>query len=193
MNILIINASPRKTGNISQMLEVIEQEALNRGAEVNVVEVSKLTIRPCVACMTCRSTGKCVMPEDDAQRVLRMIVACDALVIGAPCYWGNIPGALKLLFDRIVYGMMGENSMAVPIALHKGKKAVIVTSSSTMWPFNIIMNQTRGVVRALKEILGWSGFKIVATVQKGGTFRHPEFTDADRNKCRKAARKLRIK
>ena len=193
MNILIINASPRKTGNISQMLEVIEQEALNRGAEVNVVEVSKLTIRPCVACMTCRSTGKCVMPEDDAQRVLRMIVACDALVIGAPCYWGNIPGALKLLFDRIVYGMMGENSMAVPVALHKGKKAVIVTSSSTMWPFNIIMNQTRGVVRALKEILGWSGFKIVATVQKGGTFRHPEFTDADRNKCRKAARKLRIK
>ena len=75
MNILIINASPRKTGNISRMLEVIEQEALNRGAEVNVVEVSKLTIRPCVACMTCRSTGKCVMPEDDAQRVLRMIVA----------------------------------------------------------------------------------------------------------------------
>lgn len=193
MNILIINASPRKTGNISQMLEVIEQEALNRGAEVNVVEVSKLTIRPCVACMTCRSTGKCVMPEDDAQRVLRMIVACDALVIGAPCYWGNIPGVLKLLFDRIVYGMMGENSMAVPIALHKGKKAVIVTSSSTMWPFNIIMNQTRGVVRALKEILGWSGFKIVATVQKGGTYRHPEFTDADRNKCRKAARKLKIK
>lgn len=193
MNILIINASPRKTGNISQMLEVIEQEALNRGAEVNVVEVSKLTIRPCVACMTCRSTGKCVMPEDDAQRVLRMIVACDALVIGAPCYWGNIPGALKLLFDRIVYGMMGENSMAVPVALHKGKKAIIVTSSSTMWPFNIIMNQTRGVVRALKEILGWSGFKIVATVQKGGTFRHPEFTGADRNKCRKAARKLRIK
>lgn len=193
MNILIINASPRKTGNISRMLEVIEQEALNRGAEVNVVEVSKLTIRPCVACMTCRSTGKCVMPEDDAQRVLRMIVACDALVIGAPCYWGNIPGALKLLFDRIVYGMMGENSMAVPIALHKGKKAVIVSSSSTMWPFNIIMNQTRGVVRALKEILGWSGFKIVATVQKGGTFRHPEFTDADRNKCRKAARKLKIK
>lgn len=193
MNILIINASPRKTGNISRMLEVIEQEALNRGAEVNVVEVSKLTIRPCVACMTCRSTGKCVMPEDDAQRVLRMIVACDALVIGAPCYWGNIPGTLKLLFDRIVYGMMGENSMAVPVALHKGKKAVIVTSSSTMWPFNIIMNQTRGVVRALKEILGWSGFKIVATVQKGGTFRHPEFTDTDRNKCRKAARKLRIK
>ena len=193
MNILIINASPRKTGNISQMLEVIEQEALNRGAEVNVVEVSKLTIRPCVACMTCRSTGKCVMPEDDAQRVLRMIVACDALVIGAPCYWGNIPGALKLLFDRIVYGMMGENSIAVPVSLHKGKKAFIVTSSSTMWPFNIIMNQTRGVVRALKEILGWSGFKIVATVQKGGTFRHPEFTDADRNKCRKAARKLKIK
>lgn len=26
--------------------------------------------------------------------------------MGAPCYWGNIPGQMKLLFDRIVYGMM---------------------------------------------------------------------------------------
>lgn len=193
MNILILNASPRKIGNIAQMLKVIEQEAVNSGAEVNVVEVSKLNIQPCVACMKCRSAKKCVMPEDDAQRVLQMIEACDALVIGAPCYWGNIPGTLKLLFDRIVYGMMGENSMAVPVPLHKGKKAVIVTSSSTMWPFNIIMNQTRGVVRALKEILGWSGFKIVATVQKAGTLRHPEFTETDRKKCQKATQKLKIK
>ena len=191
--ILILNASPRRHGNISQMVEVMADECRQAGVEVQTVAVQQLDIRPCLGCMKCRAAHKCVLPEDDAQRVLKLIQQADALVIAAPCYWGNIPGTLKLLFDRIVYGMMGENSMAVPVALHKGKKAVIVTSSSTMWPFNIIMNQTRGVVRALKEILGWSGFKIVATVQKGGTFRHPEFTDADRKKCLKAARKLKIK
>ena len=29
-------------------------------------------------------------------------------MMGAPCYWGNIPGQMKLLFDRIVYGMMRD-------------------------------------------------------------------------------------
>lgn len=190
MKILILNASPRKTGNISQMLDVIRSEAEARGAEVFFERVNDLKVRPCVACMKCRSQHQCVLPADDAQRILELITQCDVLVIGAPCYWGNMPGTLKLLFDRMVYGMMGENKLAIPIAMHKGKKAILVSACSTMWPFNILANQTRGVIRALKEILGWSGFKIAATIQKAGTFRHPEFTDSDRKKCRKAVGKL---
>ena len=158
MKILILNASPRIGGNIATMLQVIQQECEAQGAEVESVWVQNLSVKPCMACMKCRSSLKCVLPADDAHRVLALIQACDALVVGAPCYWGNMPGTLKLLFDRIVYGMMGENSLAVPKPLHKGKRCVIVTASSTMWPFNILANQTRGVVRALKEILGWSGF-----------------------------------
>ena len=190
MNILILNASPRKNGNISRMLEVIEQEASSCGADVNVVEVSKLTIRPCVACMTCRSTGKCVMPEDDAQRVLRMIVACDAIVIGAPCYWGNIPGTLKVLFDRIVYGMMDESPRGYPIPLHKGKRCVLVSTSTTPWPLNILFHQSHGAIRALREICHYSGFKIVATIEKGGTKHNTVLTSREKAKCRKAIRKL---
>lgn len=193
MKILILNASPRPNGNIAQMLETIRTEAINQGANVTMERVQQLSIRPCMACMKCRSTGNCVLPEDDAQRILALITDCDALVIGAPCYWGNIPGTLKMLFDRIVYGMMGENCLAIPQAMHKGKKAIIVSSCSTIWPFNILANQTRGVVRALKEILGWSGFKIVATIQKGGTLRYPEFRESDRKKCIKVVKKLKIR
>lgn len=190
MKILILNASPRTQGNISSMLRMIGQECEAGGAQVQHVRVQELHVRPCVACMKCRSTLQCVLPADDAQRVLSLIQECDALVVGAPCYWGNMPGTLKVLFDRMVYGMMGENSLAIPKPLHKGKRCVIVTASSTMWPFNILANQTRGVVRALKEILGWSGFKVVKTIQKAGTFRHPEFTEADRSKCVRAVRRL---
>lgn len=190
MKILILNASPRKNGNIHQMLTIIKDECKANGADVFFEDVNSLSVKPCIACMKCRSEHKCVMPEDDAQRILALITECDALVVGAPCYWGNIPGTLKVLFDRIVYGMMGENKLAIPIAMHKGKKCVLVSTSSTFWPFNILAKQTRGVINALKEILGWSGFKFVATIEKGGTFNHPEFTDRDKKKCIKAARKL---
>lgn len=190
MKILILNASPRKGGNIDQMLTIIADECKTLGATVYFENVNNFNIKPCMACMKCRSTHKCVLPEDDAQRILGLITECDALVVGAPCYWGNMPGMLKLMFDRIVYGMMGENKIAIPIPMHKGKKCVLVSASSTMWPLNILANQTRGVIKALKEILGWSGFKFVATIEKAGTFNHPEFKEKDRKKCIKAAHKL---
>lgn len=192
MKVLIINASPRPKGVISQYLEVIHSSLVENGAEVQFVNVKNLQVKPCMACMKCRSTHNCVLPEDDAQRVLKMIQWCDALVVGAPCYWGNMPGHLKLLFDRMVYGMMGENKLAIPVPMHKGKRCVLVSSCSTMWPFNILANQSRGVIKALKEILGWSGFKTVTTIEKAGTFRHAEFTDKDRKKAEKAAKKLLI-
>lgn len=126
----------------------------------------------------------------DAQRTLQKIQWADVLIVGSPCYWGNMNGHLKVVFDRIVYGMMGESPKGLPQALHKGKKAVIVSTCSTPWPFNIWFNQTRGVVKALREILKWSGFSIKGVIQKGGTKLHPELTESDKKKCRKIIRNL---
>lgn len=192
MKILILNASPRRKGNISQMLDVMAAEANHAGAEVTAIRVNDLSVKPCIGCMKCRSSLNCVLPEDDAQRVLALIQQNDALIIGAPCYWGNIPGTLKVMFDRMVYGMMGESKRGLPKGLHKGKKAIIVSTSTTPWPFNIWFNQTRGVVKALKEILGYSGFKIASTLQIGGTKnrKSSHISDKTIQRCKAIVHKL---
>ncbi len=190
MKILILNGSPRNQGLISQMLDIMTEEARIRGAEVEVIPIRKLQVHPCTGCMACRSRQTCVLPEDDAQHTLQKIQWADVLIVGSPCYWGNMNGHMKVVFDRIVYGMMGESPKGIPQALHKGKKAVIVSTCSTPWPFNIWFNQTRGVVKALREILKWSGFSIKGVIQKGGTKQHPELTESDKKKCRKIIRKL---
>lgn len=189
MKILVVNGSPRKDGNIFRMLSAMKEEAEAKGFEVTSVSVSGLHVVPCTGCMTCRSRRECVLPEDDAQRVLRFIRECDVLVVGAPCYWGNIPGQLKVLFDRIVYGMMGEGSSGIPEPLHKGKKAILVSTCSTPFPFNIWFGQSQGAVRALREILKWSGFKVVSAIQLGGT-RKRQAGEKELKKCRRAIRKL---
>ena len=188
--VLIINASPRKKGNIAQMVAEMTSEADARGAEVEVIEVQRLHVKPCVACMQCRAKGFCALPEDDAQRVLQLIKDCEAMVIAAPCYWGNIPGTLKLLFDRIVYGMMDESPRNFPLPLHKGKCCVLVSTSTAPWPMNILMHQSRGAIRAMKEICRYSGFKVVATIEKGGTRHNTTLAEREKNRCRKAVRKL---
>lgn len=190
MKILLINSSPRRQGNISKMLDLMKQEAESLEVETNYIRASELKVHPCIGCMKCRETLKCCLPEDDAQQVLHFIEEADALIIGAPCYWGNMPGTLKVLFDRMVYGMMGENSMGIPLPLHKGKKAIIVSTSTTPYPFNILYNQTQGVVKALKEILKWSGFKVVKAIERGGTRKHPGLSEKEMIRCKKIVHKL---
>ena len=189
MKLLIINGSPRKKGLISQMLRIFHEQAIATGIEVTEVYANDLQIKPCMGCMACRSKRHCVLPEDDAQRVLALIEQADAIVIGAPCYWGNIPGQLKLLFDRIVYGMM-RDTPRFPEPLMKGKRLVCISTSTTPFPFNILMNQSRGAIRALREIGRFSGWKIVATIERGGTATRPQLSPRDISKCHKAFRKL---
>ena len=191
MNILIINGSPRKKGLISQMLSIMQEEAETRGDTVEMVYTNDLTVKPCAGCMACRAKEKCVLAEDDSQRVLKMMQQADAIIMGAPCYWGNIPGQMKLMFDRQVYGMMRDTNR-FPEPLMKGKKCILISTCTTPWPWNILFKQSRGAIRAMREIDSYAGFKIVSNIEHGDTAMHTELTEKKKQKCRKAINKLYI-
>lgn len=167
MRILVINGSPRKKGKIAAMLHAVADSAAS--ADVHWIDVNDLKLRPCTGCMKCRASGTCVLPEDDGHRMAEEIRQCDALVLGTPVYWGNMSGQMKLMFDRIVPSMMGESKRGIPIPLHKGKKAVIVTACTTIWPFSWICRETSNANHAMKEILYYSGFKVIGKLVLAGT------------------------
>ena len=190
MKILIINSSPRKKGMLSQMLGIMREEAEKRGDSVEEVWTNDLTVKPCIACMACRKKGACVLPEDDSQRVLRQMQSADAIIMGAPCYWGNIPGPMKTMFDRQVYGMMRDTNR-FPEPLMKGKKCILVSTSTTPWPFNKWMNHSHGTIKALRFVASYAGFKVVKEIERGGTAMHTVLSEKDKLRCRKAVAKLK--
>ena len=192
MNILIINGSPRKKGLISQMLGIMQEEAQSNNMTVETVNIMDLEMKPCIGCMVCRTKEKCVLPEDDTLKVLEKLRWADTVIMGAPCYWGNMTGQLKMLFDRWVYGLMDHSEKGYPQPLLKGKKAIIVTTCTTPWPFNLIFKQSAGTVRAIKEVLCWSGFKITGVIQKGGTHNGSGLTPKEIAKCKKIAKKFHL-
>lgn len=189
MKVVVINGSPRRDGLVSQMLGHVAG-ALPEGCEVETLFVRDMQVRPCTGCMKCRSLGRCVLPEDDAHRAAETIRGADALIVGSPCYWGNMSGTLKVLFDRMVYAMMGERENGMPIPLHKGKRAVLVATCNTVYPFSVWFRQTTGVFRALREILKWSGFRIAGTLGRGGCRKHGALTPREIGKCKKLAKRI---
>ncbi len=173
MNILVLNGSPRKNGNVAVNLrkQVELYSAKKSCGENNVVweDVCDLQFDFCKGCMACRSKKNCVLKKDDAHRIAEEINNCDVIFIGTPVYWGNMNGKLKSLFDRLVGTLMAESRYGIPLPLLKGKKAVIVTSCTTPFPFNYICGQSSGAYRALKEILKSSGFKIIKKIHISNT------------------------
>lgn len=156
---------------------------MERGWTVDAEYVDGLDVHPCVGCMKCRADKVCCLGRDDAHRIAGKLGEYDLYVIGAPCYWGNMPGTLKVLFDRMVYAMLDtETSGMLPVPLLKGKRAIIVTASATPSPFNRWFGQTSGVVKSLKAIFRQCGVKIISTYQKGGTRKSPSPTEKDLRK-----------
>ncbi|MDE6140615.1 MAG: flavodoxin family protein [Alistipes sp.] len=166
--ILIINGSPRRDGIVSRSLDIVRQRSESAGAECERIDICDCRFAPCTGCMACRKSGKCPLPHDDAHELAEKIGAADILVIGTPTYWGGMSAQLKMAFERMVPLFMGESPRGLPQPRMKGRRALLIAACTTPWPFNIVMHQSRGAVRAMREIVSTAGMK-VRSVELAGT------------------------
>lgn len=192
MKILILNASPKSAGTISQMMKFLEDEIRRKNsfAEIENIRIASLKFSVCTGCMKCRSCGKCIFAGDDADVTGKKVVSADFLVVASPCWWGNMTGSLKSLFDRNVFRIMGESKHGIPLPLLKGKKAAIVTACTTPFPFNVICRQSSGVFNSIGEILKSTGIKITAKICAAGTKHSPGLTANRKRKISKIVKTL---
>jgi Multimeric flavodoxin WrbA len=169
MNILFLNASPRTNGYTHKAMKIVE-EHLTAQACAQWVDVNNLNIRPCISCFKCRPCNECILPEDDGHHVARLIKNCDALVIGSPTYFGNITGPLRTLIDRSLtaFEEIAASGLEMPVPLHKGKKAVMVTACNTPEPICNLPNQGAGALAAMETTLKAGGFLIIGSLMVSG-------------------------
>ncbi|MGM0787962.1 MAG: flavodoxin family protein [Thermodesulfobacteriota bacterium] len=189
MKILVLNGSSRKSGTVASLLKSVI-EPLSDGHDIEWIDLCKLNMKYCTACMACREKETCILSEDDAHIVGRKIKDADALVIGTPTHWGNMCAPLKLLFDRNVPVFMGESPRGMPAPRQKGKRAVVVTACTTPWPFNFIFPESRGAIRAVREVLHYGGYKTVGTITKPGTKGSKEISSSLTAKAKRLGEKL---
>lgn len=122
MKVLFINGSPRQSGNtargIAEMVKVFEAE----GIETEVVQVGHLNIRGCVACNSCRKTGRCCV-DDAVNEAAPKFEAADALVVGSPVYYASPNGTLVSFLDRLFVSTHFDKTMKVGAALVAARRA----------------------------------------------------------------------
>lgn len=105
MNVIGICGSPRKNGNSGVMLEAVLSGAVENGAVVERINLFDLQYSGCKSCFSCKrlggeSFGRCAL-RDDLTEVLEKILNADAVIIATPLYFGEVPGAVRNLFERL--------------------------------------------------------------------------------------------
>lgn len=121
MKVVVINGSPRRDGLVSQMLGHVAAGSARRVRSRDAVRsrhggpaLHRVYEMPFAGSL---HTARGRRPPRGGGH------SRGGLIVGSPCYWGNMSGALKVLLDRMVYAMMGERENGMPIPLHKGKRA----------------------------------------------------------------------
>ncbi|MCF8095447.1 MAG: flavodoxin family protein [Desulfobacteraceae bacterium] len=98
----------RKMSNTEILVKEALMGAEEAGAEVEIVRLMDLNIKPCTGCNACvinlfekGGAGECVIKDDDFKFIDEKILECDGLILGAPTYEKAPPGYLKTLNDRM--------------------------------------------------------------------------------------------
>jgi putative NADPH-quinone reductase len=169
MKTLVINSSPKQYGNISEMLNAAIK-GLPVNSEIDIVNVHDLNIKPCTGCMKCRKLNYCVLPQDDAHLTGEKIEQADTMIIGSPVYWANMPGTLKMLFDRNVFRFMDTSTPGrLPVKKMKTKRAYLMLSCSVPGIVDVFSGQSSSCRKAINTVLKSGGITLKKTFVLRGT------------------------
>lgn len=88
MKTLLVNGSPRKNGDTSNLVNELLKKLYGETLTVNCYSDK---ISPCVDCRKCRENVGCVI-KDDMQKVYDFLKTCDNVVFATPVYFNQPTG-----------------------------------------------------------------------------------------------------
>ena len=122
MKVLLINGSPHVDGVIALALKELS-DTLNRcDIDTEIIHVGNKDIRGCIACRSCKKTGKCVF-DDCVNEIAFKLKDADGLVVGAPVYYGSANSTVVSLLTRLFYSINYDLSMKVGASIVSARRS----------------------------------------------------------------------
>lgn len=110
--IVILNGSPRKTGNTSALVKAFTDGAESVGNTVTEFFLDKMDIHGCKGCFGGHSSKErpCVQ-KDDMDQIYPAVKECDVVVLASPLYYWTMSGQLRTALDRLFALEEGDGNL----------------------------------------------------------------------------------
>jgi len=138
MKVVAINGSPNHDGNTSVALGCMAEELQKENIFTDIIHVGRMLLHGCIGCAHCfkSENNMCVFKDDGFNDLMSLIREADGIIIGAPTYFGGIPGTLKCFLDRYFYASRATSSLCNKV----GTAVVAVRRAGGVDVFNQINN-----------------------------------------------------
>lgn len=98
-NILVISSSLRARSNSEALADAFIEGAQAAGNKVEKVTLKGKKLGFCLGCLSCVKTHKCVI-KDDAAAIVEKMLHADVIAFATPVYYYEMSGQLKTMLDR---------------------------------------------------------------------------------------------
>lgn len=102
MKVLLVNGSSRSNGCTNVALREVERALNEEGIETEVFFIGNEDLPDCMACRSCRKSGRCVF-DDAVNEFVEKARSADGFVFGSPVYYAHPSGRLLSFMDRAFY------------------------------------------------------------------------------------------
>lgn len=100
--ILIINGSPRKSGNTELLVDSFIKGANESGNIAQKINLRELNINNCIGCLQCQEKkGNPCIQKDDMDKLYSAFNEADMVVFASPLYWMHFTALLKNAMERL--------------------------------------------------------------------------------------------
>lgn len=110
--IVILNGSPRKNGNTSELVKAFTEGAESAGNEVTAFHLDSMNINGCKGCFGGHSSKECpCVQHDDMMQIYPAVKTADVVVLATPLYYWNMSGQLRTAIDRLFALEEGDGNL----------------------------------------------------------------------------------
>ena len=102
MKVLLVNGSPHEEGCTFTALTEVAGALEKHKIETEIFQIGTDPVSGCLACGTCRKTGRCVI-DDNVNKFLDKAEETDGFVFGSPVHFAAASGMLTSFMDRVFY------------------------------------------------------------------------------------------
>lgn len=141
MKIIVLIGSPHQ-GSTDLLAQSFYQGAKSSHHDVDIIDITKLDIHPCIGCIQCGYEGPCCQ-KDDMEKLKEKILKADMLVLATPLYYYGMSSQLKTVIDRFCAMNSSLQSKHMKSAL------LTVAWNHDNWTFDALVLHYQTLVRYL--------------------------------------------
>jgi len=151
--ILAIYGGPRRAGNISKILDWIEDELRKKGHLIERIDLSFRDVNGCLGCLKCKTMKNepgCFQ-NDDAPGVIDKMVSSALTIFAAPIYYPGFNAQMKAFLDRCNCLFRGARGTIEHLSFIEGKRQALIATTEGSFE-----NNAEPVLTSFKNLLACS-------------------------------------